>query len=84
MPSKGPEQDNYQATSWRAKMVARQVALQPAPPSSFWKLTFTGRRKVNISSADNLRFNACTNMDMIDDILVRRMYDFDVKYASRS
>jgi hypothetical protein len=27
MPSKGPEQGNYQATSWCAKMIARQVAL---------------------------------------------------------
>jgi hypothetical protein len=36
MPSKGPEQGNYQATSWswRAKMVARQVALQPAASAS--------------------------------------------------
>jgi hypothetical protein len=33
MPSKGSEQDNHQATSWRAKMVARQVALQPASAS---------------------------------------------------
>jgi hypothetical protein len=52
MPSKGPEQDNHQATSWRAKMVEKSL------------------KKSTFSSADNLRFNECTNMDMIDDTLV--------------
>ena len=40
--------------------------------------------KSTFSSADNLRFDARTNMGMIDDILVRRMYDFDVKNVSWS
>jgi hypothetical protein len=31
-----------------------------------------------------LKFNACNNMDMIDDILVRSMYDFDGIYDFRS
>ena len=58
-------------SSQRLRVVSKSVHLQDGANSTF-------------SSADNLRFNACTNMDIIDNILVFRMYDFDVKYVSGS
>ena len=58
-------------SSQRLRAVSKSGHLQDGANSTF-------------SSADNLRFNACTNMDIIDNILVFRMHDFDVKYVSGS